>query len=94
VKVAPNGCPCVSRAGRSRDHAGRHLYTGIARLGGNRRPGRTGKQNGVQLVGVHVGVDPQRARGAQIHLPRRNIFDGIEAAFGGLRGEKDVLAEA
>src|SRR5262249_52697501 len=77
-----------------RDKAGRDLDAWVTSLGSDcgTRGGR--KQNRVELVAVHISVEPEFPRGAQIHLSRRNIFQFAEVASGGLSSEEEVLAEA
>ena len=84
------GAP-VARAG---DHSGRHLHAGIAGLGRDGGAVAAGKQDGIELVAVQIGIEPERAGGKDVHLPRRDVFDLAEIAPRRLRGDEDVLAEA
>ena len=43
---------------------------------------------------VNIGVETQSAGRAQVHLPRREIFDFTQIAARRRRGEKQVLAKA
>ena len=52
-----------------------------------------GEQHGVELVAVHVGVEPKRARRENVHLPRRKILHLAHVAARRIRREEDVLAE-
>jgi hypothetical protein len=46
------------------------------------------------MARVHIGVESERARGAQILLPGQEVFAFAEVAACRLGGNEDVLAEA
>jgi hypothetical protein len=46
------------RLARAGDHSDGHLHAGIAGLGRNAGAGAAGKQDGIELVAVQIGIEP------------------------------------